>query len=70
MSELRLFDAYGIELEYLIVDDDTLSVLPVRTLSRPDAVPMTAGSARARLASHVIWRVRMTRAARLTAAHT
>ncbi len=29
MSELHLFDAYGIELEYMIVDDDTLSVLPV-----------------------------------------
>ena len=29
MSSLRLFDGFGVELEYMVVDGETLSVLPV-----------------------------------------
>jgi len=28
-ARLRLFQAFGVELEYMIVDQDTLSVLPI-----------------------------------------
>ena len=29
MSKLRLFEAFGIELEYMIVDKDTLAIKPI-----------------------------------------
>ncbi|MBS0400928.1 MAG: hypothetical protein JSS18_00380 [Proteobacteria bacterium] len=51
----------------------TLSVLPVRAFAHPDAAPVAAGRARARIAffaPHVIWRARTARAARLAAALT